>query len=251
MTKKLYPLISLIFIISIALASCGPKDVTLEVYAGDALRAPLTQIKASYEEQNPHVTINYNFAASKVLAETIRTLEQGDVAMMGNSAIAPMNEEKLLLAIYPVTVQVAVIAVKEGGDTVTSWDDLSKEGVRIALVNPEMSLIGTLANKMIAESPDADVIKGNVVRLTSDITEALELINAGEIDAAIVMPSLVLKTEGVTSIEIPDELNVKIPLSITVPIYTTNEEEAKSFAEFVASDAGKQVFYNMGFEPIE
>ena len=248
MIKKLFPFVTLIFIISIALAGCGPKDVSIDVYAGDAFRVPLKEIKASYEAQNPHVTINYNFAAAKVLAETIRIIEQGDIIMGGSSTLNDLDDDGLLISKYPVVTQVAIVAVKEGDTVISSWDDLANEGVRIALVNPEMSIIGVLAQKMVSESP---AIQANITVLTSDVSEALALINNGEVDASIVVPSLALKTEGIATLVIPDDISAKIPVMVGVPIYTTNEKEALAFAEFIASEEGKAFFLSSGFEETE
>lgn len=251
MTKRLFSLISLIFIISIALVGCGPKNVTIEAYVGDALRMPLQQIKATYEEQNPHVTINYTYAGSKTLGETIRTIEQGDIAIMGTSVVNGLNEDGLLISNSPLVTQVAVIAVADDSTVVTSWDDLANEGVRIALVNPELGVIGTLAKKMVDNSPNAEAIQANVTTLTADLSEIFDLINAGEIDAGIVMPSLALKTEGIATIDLPDDVSVRVDLSIGVPIYTTSEAEAQAFADFITSEAGKQIFLNTGFVATE
>ena len=247
--KKLLPLITLVFIISIALAGCGPKDVTLEIYAGDALRAPLEELKVSYEAQNPHVTINYNFGASKVIAGTIHAIKQGDGVVMASNVTNALEEEGLLLNNYLVVTQKVALAIKKDSTVVSSWDDLSKEGVRIVLLNPDMGLVGSLIQKTISASPQAEAIRANVMMYVPDLTEALELISNGEADVTPILRGSI--SEEFSIIALPDDISVEIPLSSGALIYTSAKEEAVSFAEFVASEEGRAFFLDLGFGKIE
>ena len=249
--KQLFLIIILGLLFNALLAGCSPKETTLSIYAGDALQIPLQEIKEVYEKENPHVTINYYYAGSKTAEATVRTLEQGDMVILSAGIIDGLSKDDLLLASYPVATQSASVIVRKGDENIQTWDDLAKDGVRIALINPQMGVIGTLSEKIISQSPLADKIRANVVRLTSDPSESLRLIENNEIDAAIIFPSIAQDNENITILNIPAEINQGISIWVGVPVFTTAENEAKAFAEFMAGERGLQIFYDAGFTPIQ
>jgi ABC-type molybdate transport system substrate-binding protein len=251
MKKKHFFLIVLGLLLAFSLIGCSPKEVTLDIYAGDALQVPLTDIKNAYEAENPHVTINYYYAGSKTAETTVRTLEQGDVIILSASIIDDFSKDNLLIAGYPLATQSTGIIVKKGNPNVQSWEDLAKENIKIALINPNMGVAGMLSKKIIEQSPLAEQIQANVTRLTSDPSESIKLVENGEVDAAIIFPSAARENENITILNIPDEINQGVSIGVGVPIYTTVESEAKKFAEFIVSETGLQFFYSAGFGAIQ
>ncbi len=249
--KRFFLIFILGLIFNTVLASCSQKQTTLNVYAGDALQIPLEKIKNLYEEENPNITVNYYYAGSKTAEETIRTLEQGDVIVLSEGIIEHLSEDNLLLSDYPVGEQTASLIVRKNDTTVQSWEDLSKEGVRIALINPQMGVVGSLSQKIIGQSPQAEKIQANITRLTADPSESLTLVENDKVDAAIIFPSIARNNENISILEIPKEINQGISVWVGVPVFTTTKKEALAFAEFVASETGLEIFYNVGFSPIQ
>jgi len=213
---------------------------------------PMNAIKEAYESQNPNVTINYHFAGSGTLEETMRSLERGDVYMPGASTfIDSLNGDGLIVASYPVAYHIPAIIVREGDTTVTSWEDLANKGVRLAIANPELSSGGKAADSIISKSPLNEQIRANITVLGADVRSVIQLLVNNEVDAVISWRSDVKMAPGLIAIEIPEDIIVKNEIWIAVTTYTTAENEALKFAEFVAGDTGRKLFEEKGFLLIE
>ncbi len=251
MTKKLFALILLIILTGVILAGCGPKEVTLEVYAGDATKKAMSTIKESYEELHPNVTINYNFAASKTLEATMRTLQQGDLYAAEAKDIGRMDQDGLIVESYPFAALTPAIIVRTGDNTIASWDDLAKDGVRITVLNPELGSAGRAADKVISNSPLSEQIRANITVFVSTPSEAAQMLQNDKVDAVIIWDSVAKTNPNLAVVEIPEEINVTLEIWVAVPTYTTAESDALAFAEYVIGPAGQQAFENTGFSILE
>jgi molybdate transport system substrate-binding protein len=247
MSKKMFMLVVVMFMLMTMLTGCSAKPVTLEVYAGDVAQNALLAIKETYEQQHPNVTINYNFAASKTLKETMRTLQQGDLYIATSDDIEKMSQDGLIIESQPMASLTPAIIVLQGSSVVTSWDDLAKDGVRIAILNPDLGAVGTLVEKIIGKSPLKDLIHANITTFVAAPNEMIKLLTEGKVDAAIIWSSLAQSNAKLTAIEIPAEINESMEMWIAIPTYTTSEGDASAFLEFITGAEGQQAFTKAGF----
>ena len=238
----------LIIFIASSLIGCQPKEVTLEVYAGNGTKAQMEEIKALYEAQNPHITIVYNFAASSSLQAAMRTLEQGDLYITGESDIENMSKDGLIINSFHIASRITSIVVREGDDIVTSWDDLAKEGVRITMPNPDLGSGGRAADKAIKNSPLSEEIHANIISFSSSPETSIELLLSNEVDA-VIRPFFEAES-GIAFIDIPEEIAENFHLWIAVTTFTQAKEEALAFAQFVAGAEGQQIFKETGYSII-
>ncbi|RLD11345.1 MAG: hypothetical protein DRI56_01245 [Chloroflexota bacterium] len=247
--RQLIVLSLIIVMFSGLLIGCQPQETTLEVYAGNGIKKQMEEIKALYEAQNPHITLVYNFASSDALQAAMRTLEQGDLIITGESDIEAMFQDNLVLERYHVASKITTLVVREGDDTVTTWDDLAKEGVRITMPNPELGSGGRAAEQTIKNSPLSEQISANIVSYTSKPADAVTLLLNNEVDVAI-RPFFITSAE-IKFIEVPEEIVENFLLWIAVTTFTQAEEEALAFAQFVISDEGQQIFQDAGYSVAE
>lgn len=251
MSKKMFALIMLTSIFTVALAGCGAKPVTLEVYAGDSMKGAVLAIKDAYEQQHPNVTVNSSFAGSKTLEETMRALQQGDVYLSSAQDVERMAQDGLILESQPLAALTPAIIVRKGDNTVASWDDLAKDGVRIAIVTPELGSGGAIAKKIIGKSPLNDSIQANITKFASTPSEMVQLLLNNEIDAFIIWDSVAKSNPKLAVIEIPAEIVETLEMWIAIPTYTTSEKDASAFVEFIAGAEGRQALENAGFTILE
>ena len=231
------------------LISCQTKEVTLEVYAGNGTKAQMEEIRTLYEAQNPNTTIIYHFAASKSLEAAMRTLEQGDLYIAGDSDVEKMNKDDLLFEIFPVASRITTVVVREGDDIIQSWDDLAKEGVRITMPNPDLGSGGRAADKAISNSPLSDEIHANIINFSSSVEDSADMLLSKETDALI--RPFFEPTLGIAFIAVPKEFAEDFHLQIAVTAFTQAEEEALAFAQFVAGPEGQQIFKETGYSIVE
>jgi len=241
----------IVSLLTIMVTSCGPKETSLDVYAGDAAKKAMLAIQESYAQLHPNITINYNFAASDTLAATIRTLQQGDLYVGPPKIIESFNQDGLLVDSYPLASLVPAIIVRAGDNIVASWDDLAKEGVRITMLNPELGAAGRAADKVISNSSLNDQIRANITGFAADATAPVQMLVDGEVDAVIIWSGVAQANPNLTIVEIPEEINSTLEIWVAVLTYTTAENDALAFAEFMTGSDGLQAFGNAGFFPIE
>ncbi len=247
MTKKLFTLTALIIIIGMALAGCGSKEVTLDIYAGDGMKQPLLTIKESYEELHPNVTINYNFAASQTLESTMRTLQQGDLYVASTADVQRMAQDNLIVESYPIASLTPAILIRSDDNTVASWDDLAKEGVRVVVMNPDLGSAGRVASKVIGNSPLDEQIRANITAFTANGSETLQMLIDNQADAAIIWVGLAKTNPALAVIKIPEEINVTLDIGAGIPTYTTVKSDAIAFAEYLTGTEGLQAFEKAGY----
>ncbi len=243
--SKLSSLAFLVIFIASSLIGCQPQKVTLEVYAGNGTKAQMEEIKILYEAQNPHITIVYNFAASSSLQAAMRTLEQGDLYITGESDIKKMANDGLIIDSFHIASRITSVAVREGDDIVRSWDDLAKEGVRITMPNPDLGSGGRAADKAIKNSPLNEEIHANIISFSSSPETSIELLLSNEVDA-VIRPFFEAES-GITFIDIPEEIAENFHLWVAVTTFTQAKEEALAFAQFIAGDEGQQIFKETGY----
>ena len=211
----------------------------------------MLEIKESYEKLHPNVTINYNFAASQTLEATMRTLQQGDLYLSGATDIQRMAQDNLIIESYPIASLTPAILVRSGDNTVASWDDLIKEGVRIAIMNPDLGSAGRVASKVIGNSPLNEQIRANITTFTATGSETLQMLVNNEADAAIIWGGLAKTNPALAIIEVPEEINITLDIWAGVPTYTTVESDALAFVEYIIGAEGLQAFENAGFSMLE
>lgn len=251
MSKKMFMLVVVMFTLMTLLAGCGAKPVTLEVYTGDAMKGAVLAIKDAYEQQHPNVTVNCSFAGSKTLEETMRALQQGDVYLASAQDVERMAQNGLILESQPLASLTPAIIVRKGDNTVASWDDLAKSGVRIAIVTPELGSGGAIAKKIIEKSPLKDSIQANITNLSATPSEMVQLLLNNEVDALIIWDSVAKSNPKLAAIEIPAEIVETLEMWIAIPTYTTSESDASAFVEFITGAEGRQALENAGFTVLE
>ncbi len=247
MTKQIFIFVVLVSVLAAGLAGCGAKPVTLEVYAGGTTQNVMLAIKETYEQQHPNVTINYNFAGSKTLEETMRTLQQGDLYIATSDDIERMSQDGLIIKSQPMASLTPAVIVLQGSSVIASWDDLAKDGTRIAIINPDLGTAGTLVEKIIGKSPLKDLIQANITTFVAAPNEMVKLLTEGKVDAAIVWSSLAQSNTKLTAIEIPAEISESLEMWISIPTYTASEVDASAFWEFITGAEGQQAFTKAGF----
>ena len=229
-----------------------PQATRLLAYVGSGMRLPMQEIKKIYEEQHPHITIDYSFSGSKVLEQTIRSLKKGDVFMPGDKKyLNALEKDNLIIAEHPVALHIPAIIVRQGETQVTSWADLAKEEVKLCFPNAKMASIGKITNVILSRSPLEQKIKNNITRLAIDTAESVKFLLEQKVDAVISWRSMAMKAQDkLKIIDIPQEINNIQEIWIAVPNFTSNQTEAQKFAQFVASPSGLQIFSQMGFKLI-
>ena len=228
------------------------EPIELLVYSGAGLKKAMEQIKTAYEADH-NVTIEYVYAGSAALISQLELSGKGDVLIVGSeSTYTPAAEDGYASETYDLVAHhTPCIAVQAGNPkNITCLEDLAKEGVTVILGDSEANAIGKTAAKLITKN-GLEGINDNVVSLAATVNEIVTQIASGEADAGIVTIDNIKNNDDIEIVEIPDEQNIDQLIPIGTLTTSEHPDAAQSFVDFVASDAGKQIFEDNGFAPAE
>lgn len=241
-------------------ATPAPQKTQLTVFAAASLSDAFNETAAAYEANHTSVHVVLQFAGTQQLKTQVEQGAYADVfasasasymttlkneGYVNNSTVANFTKNKL-----------AIIVPKGNPANITGISDLAKPGVKLVICAPSVPcgnytlqvLNKTAANASYGPGFNASVMK-NVVSQETDVNSAVSKVALGEADAAFVYKSDVPASmqDKVTTIQIPDSLNVVVTYPIGVLSQSKDQADSQGFVSFVLSDSCKAILAKHGF----
>lgn len=227
------------------------KTVTLTVSAAASLQDAIEALKPIYTQQNPDISINYNFGSSGALQQQI---EQGaPVDVFISAAPKQMNslEDKgLLLADTRkdlLTNQIVLVIPKEVTG-ISNFQDLTGNRVsKIALGNPDSVPAGQYGKEVFTSLKLLKPLESKLV-FAKDVRQVLSYVETGNVEAGIVYATDA-KTSDKVKVVATAPTNSHSPIIYPVAVLkaSKNVDTAKGFVQFLSSKSAKTVFEKYGF----
>ena len=236
------------------------QELDLTVFAAASLADAFTAIAEDFEAAHPGVTLAYNFAGSNQLATQINEGAPVDVFASANrTQMTNVVESGRIDAGAPVnfvTNRLVVVYPADNPGNIGSLQDLAVPGTVVVLAAEAVPvgqyslefLDKATADPAFGETFREDVL-ANVVSYEENVRSVLTKVSLGEADAGIVYTSDLVGVEGVSSLEIPDELNLVAEYPIAVLNDSAYGDMAAAFVDYVLSDAGQATLAGYGFGP--
>ena len=215
----------------------------LTVFAAASLEGVFTDLGALLEEQNPDLTVTFNFAASSALAQQVIAGAPADVLATASAATMTEAEAETDEPITFASNVLVIVTPPDNPGSVTGLTDFANADLRIALCAIEVPC-GAAADKIFTATgilPAPDTYEANV---TATLNRAV----SGEVDAALVYRTDAIGAgETVGSIEFPesaDAVNNNLIAQLTT---APNPEAAAAFIALVNSPEGQTILSDAGF----
>lgn len=252
--KKIIGILCLVLLLAGVILTAGctsaesAEDKTLLVYCGAGMKEPMDEIAQVFYDQEG-VQIEYTYGGSAQLLSQIELYQAGDAYMPGalsyiQSAMDKGFVDKSENIIYHV---ISIIVPKGNPANITTLEDLTKPGVRVAIGEPTGPAIGQGTKKMLEKDGLWDAVSENVVVKSATVNELLVYIAMNQADAALVYEDL-FNPEAMEKIDIPQKQGKVDIVPIGTLTFSDNKETAEKFMNFVASAEGKAIFAEYGFE---
>jgi molybdate transport system substrate-binding protein len=251
-------LLALLLGAALSLGGCNSSDdaSTLTVFAATPLRGALEELGRLFEEANPGVDVRFEFADTQELTARLRDGSAADI--IATDDVLGMAELLASDVVQPpekLTTSAVFVATGDGVKALSSLEDLSREGLRLALPAEDVP-IGRYARDVIAAAArdyGADwkaAVLANVVEDALSGGDVLEMIESGEADAAFLyqpeVSALALEL-GIGALPLP----ARLALAVVYPAALTAQPPelvlARAFLEFALSDEGQDVLGSFGF----
>lgn len=253
--KKLITGLILLMFISTLLVGCGAKEeaqpVELTVSVAASLKDAMEEVKTVYAQENPKVTITYNFGGSGALQQQI---EQGAPADMFISAaqknMDPLETKGLLAdgTRKDLLLNEVVLIIPKNSSAITDWRGLTSDKIKkVAMGEPDSVPAGKYGQEILIHLGIWDQVKEKAA-YAKDVRQVLNYVETESAEAGIVY---------MTDAKISDKVKVvasapsgsHTPVIYPMAIIKNSQRitEAKEFAAFLAGDKAKAVFEKYGF----
>jgi len=280
LTRCCWRAIVLLVVLCLALVGCGGSEIvapaavaatqppaaeepaeaetTLTVFAAASLTDAFGDIATAFSAANPGVSVAFNFAGSNQLATQIGEGAPADVFASANrkqmdAAIETGRIDADAPQVF-VTNRLVVVVPADNPAGIVELTDLAQPDTVVVLAAEEVPA-GQYALEFLGKASDAvgfgstfrDDVLANVVSYEENVRSVLNKVALGEADAGIVYTSDAISESGVTTIEIPDELNVLAEYPIAALNDSAYSEEAAAFVAFVLGPEGQDTLARYGF----
>lgn len=229
------------------------EPVRITVSAAMTLKRVFERLAAEYESETGTKVV-LNFGASGVLQKQIEGGSQVDVF----ASAAPKQMDALVAGGF-VSVDSTrtfasndIVVLTRAGEERRLPDAKALVDLeRIATGNPESTPIGAAAEQWMSAQGLADEFASRVV-YGENVTQVMEYLTRGEVDAVVVFGSEVVGRDDVTvAFTVPSAEAPPIRYVIAPLAGSTHLPEAEGFVELVLSERGRAALSEAGFVLLE
>jgi molybdate transport system substrate-binding protein len=223
---------------------------TVTVFAAASLTDSLKLAAQRYEEQS-HDKIEFNFAASSLLARQIEEGAPADIFFSADAKWMDELENAGLIAKETrkdrLSNSLVIIVPKYSPQRITSPRDLLQARIgRLALADPKVVPAGIYAREYLQKQNLWTAVEPKVIP-TANVRAALAAVASGNADAGIVYKTDAAISKQVTvAYEIPAHDGPEIVYPVAAVEGSTNAA-ARKFLDYLNSPAGGEVFAGFGF----
>jgi len=258
---KKITLFSLIFVSFFFIQNVQSSPMRILVFAGAASK-PATEDAVRIFQEKTGLAVDLIFGGSGFVLAQMKLTKKGDLYFPGSSDFMELAKKEGL--VFPESEKVIVylipaINVQKGNPKgIYSLKDLTKDGIRVSIGNPEMVCVGTYAVEIIEKNltpSEKTKFKKNLVNYTESCEKTANVISLKAVDAVLGwevfhywdperIETVLLKPEEVKRIGY-------IPIGISK--FTKDRVLAQKIIDFLLSPTGKTIFqkYHYLMDPQE
>jgi molybdate transport system substrate-binding protein len=226
--------------------------VTLNISAASSLTNALNEVNKLYTQAKPWVTITPNYGSSGTLQTQIEQGAPCDVFLSAAAAqMDNLQNENLLLAgsrVNLLTNTIVLIVPKNSTLGLKSFNDLTLPSVKlIAIGDPKSVPAGAYAQQAFTELGILSAIQSKF-NLGANVTQVLQWVDSGNVDAGVVYSTDALSDSNVTVIATgPADVNASIVYPAAIIKASKVATAAQDYLNFLSSTQAKAIFVKYGF----
>ncbi|MGD6843576.1 molybdate ABC transporter substrate-binding protein [Bacillus infantis] len=232
----------------------GEKKEELTVSAAASLQDALNDIKASFEKEQPSVTVNFNFGGSGALQQQI---SQGAPVDLFFSAAEDKFDNLVEDGVIDsadgldlVGNDLVLIVPKNSKKRIQSFEDLAKAD-KISIGTPEAVPAGQYAKDTLEYLNVWESIKSQVV-YAKDVRQVLTYVETNNVDAGIVYKTDAMVSQKV-KIAATAEEDAHAPIIYPMGVIkdSNHPEEAHIFYDYLQNETSLKTFEKYGFKGLK
>lgn len=232
----------------LATAGCGPRPApmtSITVYAASSMIKSFTAIGKDFEAANPGYTVEFVFANSVDLANSLADGAEADVFASGDKDNMDVVADAGAVsgAEVPFAANRLVVITPPGNPQhLTSFADLGRPGLRLTLCGAP-STCGS-ATQLVESRTGVHLHPQSVEPTSNNVVKA---VTSGKADAGVVfMTDALAAGDTVSWSALPGDY-AKVTAWLAVVKGSDQSREATQFVAEVTSDKGRQILMDNGF----
>jgi molybdate transport system substrate-binding protein len=220
------------------------------IFAGAASKPATEEVIKIFQERSG-IIVHVVFGGSGFVLSQMKLTKKGDLYFPGSSDFMEMakkeglvfpESEKILIYLVP-----AINVQKGNPKKIYSLKDLTKDGIRLAIANPEMVCVGTYAVEIIEKNfnqTEKENFKKNLVNYTESCEKTANVISLKAVDAVLGWRVFQYwDPERIETIHLkPEEIPRIGYVPIAISKFTQDKLLAQKFIDFLFSQQGKAAF---------
>jgi molybdate transport system substrate-binding protein len=239
----------LTWLVLIFLCACATAPRSITVSAAANLQPAFTEIGAAFEKQTgTHIV--FNFGATGQLGQQIAQGAPVDLFAAADRATVDNLATRGFIISDTIQIyargQIVLYTRADSTLQLQSTNDLTRPEIRrIAIANPETAPYGAAAREAMQNAGVWSAVQPKIV-IAENIQQTQQFADTGNVDVAIIARSLTVGAQGKWTL-IPDNLHKPIDQALGVVKGAKNESDARAFAQFVLSAAGRNILEKYGY----
>ncbi len=220
------------------------------VFAGAASK-PATEEGVRIFQERFGIPVDVVFGGSGFVLSQMKLTKRGDLYFPGSSDFMELAKKEGL--VFPESEKILVylipaINVQKGNPRgIYSLKNLTRDGIRIAIANPEMVCVGSYAVEIVEKNltpGEKEKFKKNLVNYTESCEKTANVISLKAVDAVLGWRVFQYWDPGrIETIYLrPEEIPRIGYIPIAVSKFTQDKVLAQKFIDFLFSPQGKVVF---------
>jgi molybdate transport system substrate-binding protein len=258
--KKIFLFIQ-VFLILVVIQNGHSSSRGLLIFAGAASKPATEEVIKNFQEKFG-IPVDVSFGGSGFVLSQMKLARKGDLYFPGSSDFMEVAKKDGL--VFPETEKIIVylvpaINVQKGNPKrIYSLKDLTKDGIRVAIANPEFVCVGTYAVEIIEKnltSIEKEKFKKNLVNYTESCEKTANVISLKAVDAVLGWEVFhYWDPERIETIYFkPEEISRIGYIPIAISKFTQDKILAQKFIDFLISPQGKDIYrkYHYLMDPKE
>ena len=243
------------FLLALGCLSCGPDPEghsRLRIAAASDLQFALPAVTEAWGRDH-QVNVETVFGSSGQLAAQLAAGAPFDLFLAADQTYVDHLASTGVIepdSVKPYALgRLVLVVAPDLAAVVRTMNDLSKPEVKvIALANPEHAPFGKIAKQALERAGVWQVIGSKHV-LADSVRQALQMVESGNADVALVSRSLTARGLRGQVIELDDSLHDPLIQALGVVRNSPHAEQAKQFATFLVSEKGRKTLVEAGLDP--
>lgn len=226
-------------------------NTTLLVSSAASLKEAMEEIKVSYQQSQPKVTINYNFGASGALLQQIQQGATTDMFISaGKKQVDTLEKSGQIIAETRSILAKNRLVLITAGDRndIVNFSDLQKSEIKkIAIGEPRSVPAGEYAEQTLKKLGIYDKLKPKFV-YGNNVRQVLAAVESGNADAGFVYQTDAKVAQKVkVAIAVDEKNHSPIVYPMAVLKNSKNPEMTKAFIKYLNSDRAQTILTKHGF----